>query len=406
MSFIHYKFRSAREYDSLIVDGMGMPVLDVKLEIVRQKKLKGEDFELILSLAGSNEEFKDDKAMIQRNSSIIVRRVPVPDAKRRGIIAGTAKYNLDELQPRKQQTTIKTQELVPVSHDKDFKFKGIPGLLDEAIIPVKDEDDQMDAMFRANKFHWDATQEKMANLKRVRHQQPNVQRLTRQPPPMYVCYRCGVKGHYIQDCPTNGDAKFDRPKVKRTTGIPKSFLKEIEMPPDLDTQGASLLSYAQDSQAVMINSEGKIVQFVSNDAAWNKIQSQMTSVLENDKGDSNMEECKICNILHTLKVTLSCCNAVVCNDCIPLAKTEEICKLCNQNFGIQKPQVVESVPVSIKAVPSTLESRIKIRPTEANDTSKDMHDFLEALKAQKEEVKTKRSAPDLPHPSKKPKLSE
>jgi protein MPE1 len=87
-------------------------------------------------------------------------------------------------------------------------------------------------------------------------QAPGQPRQIRPPPPGYVCYRCGVKGHFIQDCPTNGDTTFDRPKVKRTTGIPKSFLKEI----DTGTQG-----FPSDTPAVMMNPEGKIVQFVSNE---------------------------------------------------------------------------------------------------------------------------------------------
>lgn len=67
-------------------------------------------------------------------------------------------------------------------------------------------------------------------------------------PPSYVCYRCGQKGslpflvsscrlsqphegHWIQDCPTNNDREFDnRPRIKRTTGIPRSFLKAVESP--------------------------------------------------------------------------------------------------------------------------------------------------------------------------------
>lgn len=51
------------------------------------------------------------------------------------------------------------------------------------------------------------------------------------PPPGYICYRCGQKGHWIQDCPTNNDRAWDdRPRIKRTTGIPKSFLTEVAGP--------------------------------------------------------------------------------------------------------------------------------------------------------------------------------
>lgn len=40
-------------------------------------------------------------------------------------------------------------------------------------------------------------------------------------------------GHWIQDCPTNDDREYDnRPRVKRTTGIPRSFLKAVEVTND------------------------------------------------------------------------------------------------------------------------------------------------------------------------------
>ena len=36
----------------------------------------------------------------------------------------------------------------------------------------------------------------------------------------------GWVGHFINNCPTNGDPSFD--KVKKSTGIPKIFLKPVE----------------------------------------------------------------------------------------------------------------------------------------------------------------------------------
>ena len=48
-------------------------------------------------------------------------------------------------------------------------------------------------------------------------------------------YKCRIltsfQGHWIQDCPTNSDREFDnKPRIKRTTGIPRSFLKAVESP--------------------------------------------------------------------------------------------------------------------------------------------------------------------------------
>jgi hypothetical protein len=41
---------------------------------------------------------------------------------------------------------------------------------------------------------------------------------------------------YISDCPTADDPAYDPPRVKRATGIPKSFLKSVEA----NTAGAML----------------------------------------------------------------------------------------------------------------------------------------------------------------------
>jgi len=49
----------------------------------------------------------------------------------------------------------------------------------------------------------------------------------RVPPPSYICYRCGQPGHFIHHCPTNGDPNYDFHKVKKPTGIPKSFLTPV-----------------------------------------------------------------------------------------------------------------------------------------------------------------------------------
>ncbi|KAJ1503783.1 hypothetical protein HMI54_007786 [Coelomomyces lativittatus] len=394
MSYIHYKFRSAKDYDSILMDGMGMSAFDLKREIVRRKKLKGEDFDLILSNAESGDEFKDDAAIISRNSSIIVRRTPVPDAKRRGILAGTAKYTVDDLLstsgrsfnsgplfngmgvagggggPRTLNSKTKgVTELVPVLHEPKLSlfrsqgtggipglgpsplFPSIPGLGFESMDDVKpldelsqlNEEDQLNAMFQATKYHWEATQEKMAGMKHIRpthyHPPTTISAPTpkslfapRPPPPGYVCYRCGVKGHFIQDCPTNGDTTFDRPKVKRTTGIPKSFLKEIATPPNQPLPTGT--------NTVMMNAEGKMVQFISNEAAWKKIQSQMNTVITNEESIleaasiPNDFKCKLCNKIMHEAVVISCCHATFCDECILSSLTSEgpqrmLCPSCN-----------------------------------------------------------------------------
>lgn len=58
-----------------------------------------------------------------------------------------------------------------------------------------------------------------------------------------------LQGHWIHDCPTNNDREFDnKPRIKRTTGIPRSFLKTVEHP-----------NSGQLAQGVMVTPEGGYV---------------------------------------------------------------------------------------------------------------------------------------------------
>lgn len=47
--------------------------------------------------------------------------------------------------------------------------------------------------------------------------------------PDYVCHRCGGQGHFIHECPTNGNPEYDFHKVKKATGIPKTFLQPVSI---------------------------------------------------------------------------------------------------------------------------------------------------------------------------------
>lgn len=56
MSAIHYKFRAAKDYDTYRFEGAGIPVWELKNEIIETKKLgKSDDFDLVISNAQTNE---------------------------------------------------------------------------------------------------------------------------------------------------------------------------------------------------------------------------------------------------------------------------------------------------------------------------------------------------------------
>lgn len=85
------------------------------------------------------------------------------------------------------------------------------------------EDEKIKLMLERQDDAWAKTQEELSTHKVV-HGKPGAEDL---PPPGYVCYRCGGKDHWIKNCPTNTDPTFEGKKIKRTTGIPKSYMKTI-----------------------------------------------------------------------------------------------------------------------------------------------------------------------------------
>lgn len=132
----------------------------------------------------------------------------------------------------------------------------------------------------------------------------------RAPPPGYICYRCGRKGHFISDCPTIGDKDFDKPRLKRTTGIPKIFLKTVE-----NTQSSR--------SGVMIAQTGELVIAQPNDFEWQKLYTKT----KNSLGPGNIYElvekdspseyrCGICERLCRDPVSTSCCDTNFCYECI------------------------------------------------------------------------------------------
>ncbi|KAJ1529998.1 E3 ubiquitin-protein ligase rbbp6 [Nowakowskiella sp. JEL0078] len=128
------------------------------------------------------------------------------------------------------------------------------------------------------------------------------------PPPNYVCYRCGLKGHYISNCPTIGDTDYQPKRLKRTTGIPKIFLKTVE-----NSEGGS---------GVMVTASGDLVVAQPNKQAWHKISEQSKNFIGNgDIYDLITEfpkefECSLGKHLMRDAIQTPCCKGSFCDECI------------------------------------------------------------------------------------------
>ena len=125
------------------------------------------------------------------------------------------------------------------------------------------------------------------------------------------------------ECPTNNDPNFDgRPRIKRTTGIPKSFLKTIEKPAALINDGT--LDDTKQPTGVMVNSEGEWVVAEPDQAAWDKYQAQtkISAAAQNAVVEGRKElqdrglECRIDKRLFVDPTKTPCCQTTYCRECI------------------------------------------------------------------------------------------
>jgi protein MPE1 len=163
-----------------------------------------------------------------------------------------------------------------------------------------------------------------------------------EPPTGYICYRCGEKGHWIQVCPTNDDPNFDnKPRVKRTTGIPRSFLKTVEKPATLSNDGTT--DDTKPPSGVMVNAEGEFVIAEPDKASWEKFQAKTKSSAAAQEaaalGDQELRdrglECPIDKRIFIDPMKTPCCEKTYCNDCITnsLIESDFTCPGC-QTDGV------------------------------------------------------------------------
>ena len=149
------------------------------------------------------------------------------------------------------------------------------------------------------------------------------------PPSGYICYRCGEKGHWIMVCPTNDDPLYDgRPRVKRTTGIPRSFLKMVQKPTSLVNDGT--MDDTKQPSGIMVNAEGEWVIAEPDKAAWAQFQAKakVAAVAQEAAARGSKElqdkglECSIDKRLFIDPTKTPCCQSTFCRDCITNALLE------------------------------------------------------------------------------------
>ncbi|GAA5979468.1 hypothetical protein JCM10908_002935 [Rhodotorula pacifica] len=387
-SFVFYKFKSQREPSRIAFDGTSITVFDLKKEIIAENKMgKGADFDFAIYHADTEEEYTKDHELIPRSTSVIARRLP-PARPGRGnalkYMAGTDESG-QGLQAGRGAAP-EPRGGVGSGFSKDMYTKRFDGREDpqpsglnqgpsSVQIPAaapNDEASAMAAMFAATNTQWQQTQEQMAHATPI-YRNPNAANrppprdsngaqpnrpsfrdsgMAHKPPPAgYICYRCGQKGHWIQECPTNSDPAYDnRPRIKRTTGIPKSFLMEVNRPaPGAGDEAEEDEDAVNGVKAgVMITADGGFVVARPDSASWlahRQITANMSaSDIQNLAPTDPDLTCPICSKLLRDAVLTPCCSTAFCEECVSnaLLDNDMLCPECETRIkSLEKLKVDE-----------------------------------------------------------------
>ncbi|XP_071685930.1 E3 ubiquitin ligase PARAQUAT TOLERANCE 3-like [Rutidosis leptorrhynchoides] len=325
---VYYKFKSAKDYDSIAIDGHFITVACLKEKIYESKQLgRGTDYDLVVTNAQTNEEYRDEDMLIPKNTSVLIRRIP--GQPRKPIVATPNEQAepkmANELETAQQAKSNFSGAGLSTNYPDNSEYDEFGNDLYEipevvaAVSTIQpqdapapsnvDEDSKIQALIDTPALDWQQQNFDVFGAGRgfgrgmggrmggrgFGRSSGGFERKT--PPPGYICHRCKTPGHFIQHCPTNGDPNFDVKRVRPPTGIPKSMLMAT---PDG--------SYALPSGAVAV--------LKPNEAAFEKEIEGMPST--RTVGDLPPElHCPLCKeVMKDAVLTSKCCFKSFCDKCI------------------------------------------------------------------------------------------
>eukprot|EP01130_Rhizamoeba_saxonica_P019304 TRINITY_DN9940_c0_g1_i1.p1 TRINITY_DN9940_c0_g1~~TRINITY_DN9940_c0_g1_i1.p1 ORF type:complete len:579 (-),score=140.92 TRINITY_DN9940_c0_g1_i1:69-1553(-) len=172
-----------------------------------------------------------------------------------------------------------------------------------------------------------------------------VKSYTPTPPPTYVCHRCGKPGHYINHCPTNGDPNYDFHKVKKPTGIPKSFLKPI-------TQDEAK------KQGTLMMPGGGFAVMTPNEDVF-ELEAKKFYSDNTEGGIPKSLQCPLCKELLVEAVIVTCCGKTFCSDCMSSEVPHEriSCPMCHRTVTKNKLVANNTIRKEVQVFRETMEKK-------------------------------------------------
>ncbi|CDW54478.1 retinoblastoma binding protein 6 [Trichuris trichiura] len=293
MSCIHYKFKSSLDYRTVTFDGLHLSLCELKRMIFDRERIRASDFDLLVTNAQTNEVYEADTAVVVRNSSVIVSRIPV-QAQRK--LPKIWDRGMDGVVPK--QVTTETPSLANSAVNCLSAYS-------EAM----SEEEKLEKMQEESTFDYDPSRYQRKHLI-----------ATGVPPANYICNRCGQPGHWIKMCPSSN--------IKRTTGIPKGELMETT---------------ADDPQAMLTAAGTYAVPFLHKQAfLMGKADKRFGDYRvgpvfpAEQKKQSLPHEllCSLCDNLLRDASLIPCCGYSYCDECIRhclLESDDRQCPHCHEN---------------------------------------------------------------------------
>ncbi|XP_011621452.1 E3 ubiquitin ligase PQT3-like isoform X1 [Amborella trichopoda] len=322
---VYYKFKSAKDFASIPIEGPFITVSNLKEKIFEYKQL-GRGNDLMVFNAQTNEEYADEAMLVPKNTSVLVRlvpgrpRLPIVTEREEPKVSETQVDQVSHSKNSSQPPELSQMKLPDESEWDEFgnDLYAIPEPIQvlssqssqaqEALPSKADEDSRIKAFINSTASDWQRqTQEAYSSGRGFGRGmggrmmagrgfgRGGFERKT--PPQGYVCHRCNNPGHFIQHCPTNGDPNFDIKRVKPPTGIPKSMLMAT---PDG--------SYALPSGAVAV--------LKPNEAAFEKEIEGLPSTRTISDLPPELR-CPLCKeVMKDAVLTSKCCFKSFCDKCI------------------------------------------------------------------------------------------
>jgi len=323
---IHFKFASFKEKQTIAFDGFNMSVKDVKQEIMERLKLKATQDNLILTNSQTAKAYTDDSTLIQKNTTLLVRRVPKNSSVKKEKIYVVYKGEGNKTSASRTYKAIKKSTLKSGSLDS---LKKVSTLKDEikkvnsssedisqgvkTIAQGETENDKIKKAIEQSKMDYDIAKMTASSIRAHKIQKVK-------------CFNCFKTGHTSQQCQMQ---KSDGPTVRPSTGIPSTMMVEA----------------SKDDRGAMLNPDGKyVVSLVDKKGYEEGKKEKPPFISQESESESEDEEpipdeyvCGICNKLIDDAMLAYCCGYSFCDICIRSVLIENgICPLCNNKCSPDK----------------------------------------------------------------------